>query len=73
MPIVESLLKYPPGSPEYLDALEVSGPAERAEAHRQIKVARHALRERQGALTARMDQLLAQYPELAEDAGTEPD
>jgi hypothetical protein len=67
MPIVESLLKYPPGSPEFLDALEVAGPAEKSEAQRQIKVARAAQREHQGALRARMDQLLAEYPELADD------
>jgi hypothetical protein len=67
MPIVESLLKYEPGSPKFLDALEVAGPAEKAEAQRQLKVARHALREHQGALRARMDQLLAEYPELADE------
>jgi hypothetical protein len=67
MPIVESLLKYPPGSPEFLDALEVAGPAEKAEAQRQIKMARHALLERQGALTARMDQMLATNLGLADD------
>jgi hypothetical protein len=45
--IVESLLKYEPGSPEFEDAFEVAGPAERAEALRQALQAREWAREAQ--------------------------
>jgi hypothetical protein len=67
MPIVESLLKYPLDSREFLDAAEVAGPAELAEARRQLQQnVRFELLEK-AAVTARMDQLLARHPEWRGD------
>jgi hypothetical protein len=61
-PIVESLLRWPLDSPEFADAAEVAGPAEFAEALRQIDEQTDAYQERQAWIDGRLK-------ELEDDAG----
>lgn len=67
MPIVESLLGRPLDSPEFLDACQVAGPAEIAEARRQIRQTLRWEKEAQAKVRQRMEELLAEYPELADE------
>lgn len=56
-PIVESLLKYPMDSPEFADAAAVAGPAEIAEAQRQLAQQLGWFEERQAWIDRRLDEL----------------
>ena len=56
-PIVESLLKYPVGSPEFADAAAVAGPAEIAEARRQIDLQIALFAERNAWIDRRLLEL----------------
>jgi hypothetical protein len=61
-PLVESLLGYPLDSREYAEAEEMAGPAERAEALRQIDVQLSYYREALARVNAHMATLEADYP-----------
>ena len=56
-PIVESLVTYPTDSAEWADAASVAGPAEIAEARRQVVVKTELLEERQDEIERRMAEL----------------
>ena len=57
-PIVESLLRWPLGSPQFAEALAVAGAAEIAEAHRQLDGAIAAFEDRQGDIYRCLGDLL---------------
>ena len=59
-PIVESLLRYPLHSPEFADAASVAGPAEYAEAKRQIDLQLGLFGERQAWIDERLEEFGAQ-------------
>jgi hypothetical protein len=63
-PIVESLLKYAVDSPQFIDAAEVAGPAEIAEACRQLEATLGAFEARQRDVEGKLSHLAEQYPEL---------
>jgi hypothetical protein len=69
MPIVESLLnpETPVDSPEFQDALQVAGPAERAEVRRRIRQEIGWREERLDAIERRLDELRAEHPELDDE------
>ena len=60
-PIVESLLRWPVGSPEFEDALQVAGPLERAEALRQIAWQRESVDQRLAVVAKRMAELADEF------------
>ena len=53
-PIVESLLRWPVGSPQFAEALAVAGAAEIEEAHRQLDKTIPAFEDRQDDIDRRL-------------------
>jgi hypothetical protein len=72
-PIVESLLRYPLDSREFADAAAVAGPAEIAEARRQIDLQEGLVKERNRDVDGKLAHLREQYPELRRERDDDQD